>query len=90
MTDTSWAADPSATPIRRIGTPPKKLGVSRINDECPDIWELDNGDIAVVGRDMTDRYAPRMPDNLRIAAGERLVVIPRITLISAKADIPDA
>ncbi|HEX4834056.1 MAG TPA: hypothetical protein VH478_23525 [Trebonia sp.] len=68
----------------------KELGGSDDSDDCPDIWELSNGDIAVVGRDVTASYAGRLPDGLRVAAGERLVVIPRSVLVSAKPDIPDA
>lgn len=59
-------------------------------DDCPDIWELSNGDIAMVGRDVTVSYAGRLPDGMHVAADERLVVIPRSVLVSAKPDIPDA
>lgn len=86
----TWEADPAASLARRLGSSPEKLGTSRGRDGCPDIWELDNGDIAVVGRDMTIAYAARLPADLRIAAKERLVVIPRSTIIAAKGDIPDA
>jgi hypothetical protein len=59
-------------------------------DDCPDIWQLSNGDIAVIGRDLTASYGLRLPDGVRLSADERLVVIPGNMLSAAKADIPDA
>jgi hypothetical protein len=85
-----WEADPSADMARRLGRSPAELGNTDRASGCPDIWELSNGDIAVIGRDLTDAYAERLPSGAAIAEDERLVVIPRNTLISAKADIPDA
>lgn len=85
-----WEADPAATMARRLGRSPEDLGnTDRVNG-CPDIWELDNGDIAVIGRDLTDLHKRQLPPDAAIAEDERLVIIPRNTLISAKADIPDA
>ncbi|PRX99898.1 hypothetical protein [Allonocardiopsis opalescens] len=83
-------ADPSAAFARRLGKSAKELGESKVEDDCPDIWELDNGDVAVIGRDLTASYAARLPADVRIAANERLVVIPGTMLRSAKPDIPDA
>jgi hypothetical protein len=51
---------------------------------------LDNGDVAVIGADLTASYEARLPDGVSIDPGERLVVIPRATIHAAKADIPDA
>lgn len=65
-------------------------GDDRGRDGCPDIWELDNGDFAVIGRDLTKAYSEGLPEDAVIGAGERLVVIPRLTLLAAKAHIPDA
>lgn len=86
----NWDADVSASLARRLGKSAKELGESNDRDDCPDIWELSNGDIAVVGRDVTAAYAGRLPAGMAIAVDERLVVIPRDVLISAKQDIPDA
>lgn len=52
-------ADPSALFERRLGKSAEELGNSDGNDECPDIWQLDNGDVAVIGRDLTAVYGPR-------------------------------
>lgn len=85
-----WEADPSALFVRRLGQSAKELGNTRDDDGCPDIWELGNGDIAIVGRDLTDAYAERLPADVTIASDERLVVIPGNMLRSAKPDIADA
>jgi hypothetical protein len=87
---TGWKVDPAAALQRRLGKSPQELGTTGGNDGCPDLWELDNGDIAVIGRDLTSSYQGRLPEGVSIVAGERLVVIPRATLLAAKADIPDA
>jgi hypothetical protein len=86
----AWEADPAASLSRRLGRSAAELGTTGGRDGCPDIWELDNGDIAVIGRDLTGLYASRLPAGVNLAADERMVIIPRRTLVSAKADIPDA
>ncbi|MFG2947568.1 hypothetical protein [Streptomyces adustus] len=85
-----WEADPSSPLVRRLGKTPAELGTTGGEAGCPDIWELENGDIAVVGRDLTDSYLTRLPSGLTVAPDERIVVIPRRTVVAAKADIPDA
>jgi hypothetical protein len=59
------------------------------HSQCPDIWELSNGDIAVIGRDLTASYRSRLPAGVSIRPDERLVVLPRAMMIAAKADLPD-
>lgn len=86
----AWEADASASMSRRLGKSAAELGATGGRDGCPDIWELDNGDVAVIGRDLTTSYRDRLPASVSIAADERLVIIPRSMLIAAKADIPDA
>lgn len=85
-----WDADPGAGFKRRLGKPPSELGVTAEDTTCPDIWELDNGDVAVIGTELTENYAGRLPDGVLLSPGEKLVVIPGATLKSAKPDIPDA
>lgn len=85
-----WEADPTAELIRRLGRSAHELGETSAGPTCPDIWELDNGDVAVIGREHTADYAGRLPDGVSIGADERLVVIPRSMVIAAKPDIPDA
>jgi len=86
----AWEADPSALFERRLGKSAEELGNSDDNNECPDIWLLGNGDIAVIGQDLTDAYRARLPEGVLLGAQERLVVIPGNMLSAAKADIPDA
>lgn len=85
-----WEADPDARVRRRLGRTAAELGYTKTTKTCPDILELDNGDVAIVGRDMTETLAPGLPDDVSIGPDERLVVIPRGMLIAAKPDIPDA
>ena len=54
-----WEADPSASFVKRLGNGPTDNSFGE--EKCPDIWQLDNGDIAVIGRDLTDDYRPRLP-----------------------------
>lgn len=83
-----WEAAPGARVRRRLGKSAAELGYTKTTKTCPDILELDNGDVAIVGRDMTDTLT--LPDDVSIGPDERLVVIPRGMLIAAKPDIPDA
>jgi hypothetical protein len=85
----SWDADLSAGFARRLGKSAKQLGLTELEDDCPDVWELSNGDIAVIGRDRTEAYANRLPEDVRLAADERLVIIPGAMLRSTKKDIPE-
>ncbi|MFD7500637.1 hypothetical protein [Streptomyces sp. NPDC059850] len=85
-----WEADPSALFARRLGKTAQELNTSDDDEDCPDIWQLDNGDVAVIGRDLTSVYADHLPSDVRIGQDERLVVIPGVMLSAAKRDIPDA
>ncbi|MEV6983205.1 hypothetical protein AB0M95_18360 [Sphaerisporangium sp. NPDC051017] len=85
-----WEANPSAEFKRRIGRSALELGNTNSSPSCPDIWELDNGDFAVIGRDVTVSYTGRLPSDVSVAADERIVVIPHNMLIAAKPEIPHA
>lgn len=84
-----WEADPTASFKRRMGKSALELDMTNDGPTCPDIWELDNGDIAVIGRDLTHGYAGRLPSGVNVGNDERLVIIPGVMLKAAKADIPD-
>ncbi|KPI26290.1 hypothetical protein OK074_0959 [Actinobacteria bacterium OK074] len=86
----AWEADPSALFERRLGKSAQELGHSENNDDCPDIWQLGNGDVAVIGRDLTVAYGSRLPKGVTLAPDERLVVIPGNMFSAAKEDIADA
>jgi hypothetical protein len=55
---------------------------------CPDIWEMESGDFAVIGVDITE-HAGQLPPTAGCAPTERMVRIPRKLLIQAKPHIPD-
>ncbi|MGW4944592.1 hypothetical protein ACWEOZ_23710 [Actinoplanes sp. NPDC004185] len=60
------------------------------NATCPDIFELSDGSFAVIGTDRTDEIEMLLPPGAARADYERIVVITRETLVSAKQDIPEA
>lgn len=84
-----WEADPSALFSRRLGKSAAELGDSDNLPTCPDIWELNNGDVAVIERDLTATFSTKLPSGVTIGGDEKLVVIPGNMLRAAKADIPD-
>ena len=75
---------------RRLGPDPHANGaMSRGLLGCPDILEMDNGDFVVIGEDITGDAAAHLAFGANCGADERIVRIPRKTLILAKRDIPD-
>ena len=76
--------------IRRLGPDPHEAGMQTpALRGCPDIWELENGDVAVIGRDITAEAIGQLPAGANCGPDERIVLIPRRTLVLAKPDIPD-
>jgi hypothetical protein len=57
---------------------------------CPDIFELENGDFAIIGRDVTSAILAKLPAGANCGPDERIIVIPRKTLLQAKSDIPES
>lgn len=55
---------------------------------CPDILELDSGDFAVIGDDITGESAGKLPPGSACGPNERVVRIPREALVLARPDIP--
>ncbi|MCZ4602501.1 hypothetical protein O3S80_01655 [Streptomyces sp. Lzd4kr] len=74
---------------RRLGVPPSQRG-SRTGETCPDLFELSDGNFAVIGTEATALLDGFLPADAIRADYERIVVITRDTLIRAKRDIPDA
>jgi hypothetical protein len=72
--------------LRRLGNDPIQCSGS---SGCPDIWELENGDFAIIGADITN-MARELPPSAGCGSNERIIKIPRNLLIQAKRDIPDA
>ncbi|WP_371526781.1 hypothetical protein OG302_11950 [Streptomyces sp. NBC_01283] len=73
--------------VRRIGASPRERG-SLTGDTCPDIFELSDGNFAVIGTEATASLDSELPSDAARADHERIVIISRETLIRAKADIP--
>ncbi len=73
--------------MRRIGASPRQRG-SLTGDTCPDIFELSDGNFAVIGTEATASLDSELPSDAARADYERIVIISRETLIRAKADIP--
>jgi hypothetical protein len=77
--------------IRRLGPDPHANGAMTASLQgCPDILELESGDFAVIGVDITGEAAPSLAFGASCGPDERVVRIPRTTLLRAKADIPDS
>ncbi|HTI69880.1 MAG TPA: hypothetical protein VMF06_07935 [Candidatus Limnocylindria bacterium] len=76
--------------LRRLGLDPHANGQqTRQLAGCPDILELEDGDFAIIGEDITHEALKRMMPTASCGTDERVVKIPRKTLVGAKADIPD-
>ena len=75
---------------RRIGPDPHTNGAMTIALRgCPDIFELESGDFAIIGIDITTAAAPKLPPSAGCGPDERIVLVPRRTLVLAKSDIPN-
>jgi hypothetical protein len=73
--------------VRRLGRAPG-TGTTGASGS-PDIVELENGDFAVVGWDVTGDVDLSLLPGVHCAPGERMVRIDRDVLLNAKRDIPD-
>ena len=79
--------------LRRIGPDPHEGGFKTpACDGCPDILELDNGDFAIIGMDITAAARNRISAVPGASCGrdETIIRVPRRTLVLAKRDIPDS
>ena len=76
--------------LRRIGPDPHANGAKTAAlQNCPDILELDDGNFAVIGIDITAKAIPNLPPTAGCGPDERVVWIPRKLLVQAKPDIPN-
>ena len=75
--------------VKRLGPDPHANGaLTHACCGCPDIWELEGGDFAIIGTDVTQLTA-LLPPTASCGPDERMIRIPRKTLVLAKPDIPD-
>jgi hypothetical protein len=73
--------------LRRIGSDSREY--CHQTAACPDIWELADGDFAVIGVDITEASAKHLPPTAGCGPDERIVRLPRNLLVNAKRDIPN-
>jgi hypothetical protein len=75
---------------RRLGPSPHANG-SRTPGlcGCPDIFELQSGNFAIIGRNITGQAQPTLPADASCGPDECIIEVPRRTLVFAKPDIPD-
>ena len=74
--------------LKRIGPDPHKNGTTPNSSGCPDIWELEDGDFIVIGKDETESLKNKLPPSASCGYEERLVRVPRRILVDARNDIP--
>jgi hypothetical protein len=74
--------------LRRIGPDPHLAGDTPSAQGCPDVWELSNGDFAVIGIRATDPLASALPEGASCGPDEEIVIVPRRILTAAKDGIP--
>jgi hypothetical protein len=55
---------------------------------CPAVLELETGDFAVIGTDITEKSVGNLPPGCGCGAEERVVRVPRRTLVRARSGIP--
>ena len=76
--------------LKRLGPDPHANGAQTpALRGCPDIFELEDGDFAIIGVDITAASIDRLPSTAGCGPDERIVRIPRKTLVLAKSDIPN-
>ena len=73
--------------LRKLGpqTDPARCGGGH---SCPDLFEMATGDFAVIGIDITPATIGWLPPGSGCGPGERIVSVPRRTLVLARPDIP--
>ena len=73
---------------RRIGPDPHANGAkTQSANGCPDIWEMSDGDFAIIGPDITE-LAGLLPATAGCGPDEKMIRLPRRILIGARPDIP--
>jgi len=73
--------------IRRLGVATEAARCSG-GSKCPDILEMESGDFAIIGTDITQEAVGKLLPGSGCGPGERVVSIPRRTLVLARPDIP--
>ena len=58
-------------------------------NNCPDVFELENGDFAIIGVRITKELTSKLPDSANCGPDEEIVLVPRYVLANARQDIPN-
>jgi len=75
--------------MRRLGPAVQKSSASCAGGaNCPDILEMESGDFAIIGTDITEEARGKLLSGTGCGPGERVVRVPRQTMVLARADIP--
>jgi len=56
---------------------------------CPGVFELENGDFAIIGVRVTSALKANLPESAGCDNDEEIVYVPHYVLTNAKRDIPD-
>jgi hypothetical protein len=76
--------------LRRIGPDPHAGGhQTAALSGCPDLFELAGGDFLLIGTDITEAARGKLPGSASCGPDERIIRIPRRTLVLAKSEIPE-
>jgi hypothetical protein len=74
--------------LRRLGTPPQQRDDACVGcNNCPDVFELVDGDFAVIGTDVTEDLKSLLPRDAGCGENEKIIRIPRSVLCSAWAEM---
>ena len=75
--------------LRRLGPDPHENGEKSEGLEgCPDLFELTDGSFAAIGIDITESAKSKLPAGAGCGPDERIIRLPRRTLVLARKDIP--
>ena len=75
---------------RRLGPDPHGKGpLTPALNGCPDVWELESGDFAVIGMNVTSGAQRHLPQSASCGPDEAIVIVPREIFLAAKPDIPE-
>ena len=75
--------------LKRLGLDPQANGMQCAGCQgCSDVWELEDGDFAIIGEDITDAVGAKLPSTAGCAPSERIIRLPRRVLVNARRDIP--
>lgn len=72
---------------RRIGPDIHATAGTTGIKHCPDIWELEDGNIAVIGIRKTSVLKGHLPSEASCGPDEEIVVLPRKLVLAAKGDL---